>query len=121
MASSAKRTCSELRSASLYTATVFTPSSLQAQITRNAISPRLAINIFLNIILSCAPNRRLVLWPKPLLCSCYPRLGAPVGLAANLAICVDGLRKEPARTPPAGRYSPVLSQLRLKHRTQSHS
>src|ERR1700748_709781 len=50
MASSAKRTWSELRSASLYTATAFTPRSLQAQMTRKAISPRFAINIFLNII-----------------------------------------------------------------------
>src|SRR5580698_165738 len=43
MASSANLTCSELRSASLYTATVRMPSSLQALITRSAISPRLAI------------------------------------------------------------------------------
>src|SRR3954463_13652258 len=49
MASSAKRTCSELRSASLYTATVRMPSSLQAQITRRAISPRLAMRTFLNM------------------------------------------------------------------------
>src|SRR5437868_4946597 len=49
MASSAKRTCSELRSASLYTATLRMPNSLHAQITRRAISPRLAIRIFLNI------------------------------------------------------------------------
>src|SRR5262244_625301 len=48
-ASSAKRTCKELRSASEYTATVPIPSSLQAQITRRAISPRLATRIFLNI------------------------------------------------------------------------
>src|SRR5215471_547000 len=49
MASSAKRTCSECRSASEYTATVRMPSSLQAQITRSAISPRLAIKTFRNI------------------------------------------------------------------------
>src|SRR5579859_4493367 len=48
-ASSAKRTCKEFRSASEYTATVPMPSSLQAQITRRAISPRLATKIFLNI------------------------------------------------------------------------
>jgi hypothetical protein len=36
-------------SASEYTATVLTPSSLHAQMTRRAISPRLAIRIFLNM------------------------------------------------------------------------
>src|ERR1051326_2669754 len=40
--SSAKRTCSDSRSASEYTATVSTPSSLHARITRRAISPRVA-------------------------------------------------------------------------------
>src|SRR6266542_3546742 len=44
---SAKRTCRLSRSASEYTATVPIPSSLQAQMTRRAISPRLAIRIFL--------------------------------------------------------------------------
>src|ERR1700722_12133134 len=48
-ASSAKRTCSELRSASEYTATVAMSSSLQAQMTRKAISPRLAMSILRNI------------------------------------------------------------------------
>ncbi len=48
-ASSAKRTCRPLASASEYTATVLSPSSLHAQITRSAISPRLAIRTFLNI------------------------------------------------------------------------
>src|SRR6266481_2901256 len=48
-ASSANRTCKELRSASEYTATVEIPSSLHAQITRSAISPRLATRIFWNI------------------------------------------------------------------------
>src|ERR1700691_1751993 len=43
MASSAKRTCSAWRSASLYTATVRMPISLHAQMMRSAISPRLAI------------------------------------------------------------------------------
>src|SRR5512143_1822254 len=46
--SSAKRTCSDSRSASLYTATVSMPSSRQARMTRRAISPRLAIRTFLN-------------------------------------------------------------------------
>src|SRR5712691_3025340 len=44
---SAKRTCRLSRSASEYTATVPIPSSLQAQMTRSAISPRLAMRIFL--------------------------------------------------------------------------
>src|SRR2546426_11289723 len=48
-ASSAKRTWREFRSASEYTATVAMPSSLHAQITRRAISPRLAIRILRNI------------------------------------------------------------------------
>src|SRR4051794_26371564 len=47
--SSAKRTCREFSSASEYTATVLIPSSRQAQMTRSAISPRLAIRIFLNM------------------------------------------------------------------------
>src|SRR5687767_2446388 len=47
--SSANRTCSEFSSASEYTATVFTPSSRHAWITRSAISPRFAIRIFLNM------------------------------------------------------------------------
>src|SRR5215210_3919070 len=47
--SSAKRTCSDSRSASEYTATVCTPSSRQARMTRSAISPRLAIRTFLNM------------------------------------------------------------------------
>src|SRR5918996_2082161 len=48
-ASSAKRTCSESRSTSLCTATVLIPISLHVQIMRQAISPRLAIRIFLNL------------------------------------------------------------------------
>src|ERR1051326_9096014 len=48
-ASSAKRTCSESRSTSLWTATVLIPISLQVQMMRQAISPRLAIRIFLNL------------------------------------------------------------------------
>src|SRR6185436_10266646 len=51
-ASSAKRTCNESRSTSLWTATVRIPISLQVQIMRQAISPRLAINIFLNFLSS---------------------------------------------------------------------
>src|SRR5579863_10520850 len=46
-ASSAKRTCRLWRSGSEYTATVRIPSSLQAQTMRRAISPRLAMRIFL--------------------------------------------------------------------------
>src|SRR6185295_4966299 len=46
--SSAKRTCSALASTVECTATVAMPSSRQARMTRSAISPRLAIRIFLN-------------------------------------------------------------------------
>src|SRR5713226_3307704 len=59
-ASSAKRTCSALRSASEWTATVAMPSSLHAQITRSAISPRLAMRILRNIGVRSA-GRRLFL------------------------------------------------------------
>src|SRR3954451_1966767 len=48
-ASSARRVCRHSSSAWLYTATVAIPSSRQARITRTAISPRLAMRIFLNI------------------------------------------------------------------------
>src|SRR5687767_1202401 len=47
--SSANRTCSDSRSASEYTATVWMPSSRQARMTRSAISPRLATRTFLTI------------------------------------------------------------------------
>src|SRR5690242_7442377 len=46
--SSAERTCSEFVSTSEWTATVLMPISLQARMTRSAISPRLAMRIFLN-------------------------------------------------------------------------
>src|SRR5260370_31374813 len=48
-ASSASRTCSEPRSASEYTATVLSPSSRHARMTRTAISPRFAIRTLENI------------------------------------------------------------------------
>src|SRR4051794_36577572 len=47
-ASSAKRTWRARASASECTATVATPSSRHARITRSAISPRFAMRIFLN-------------------------------------------------------------------------
>src|SRR5262245_66534114 len=47
--SSASRTCMASASAVECTATVATPSSLQARSTRSAISPRLAIRILSNI------------------------------------------------------------------------
>src|SRR6476646_6711498 len=47
--SSANRTWSDSRSASEYTATVCTPSSRHARMTRSAISPRLAIKTLLNM------------------------------------------------------------------------
>src|SRR5438093_10355974 len=49
MSSSANLTCRESASAVEYTATVWIPSSRQAQMMRRAISPRLAIRIFLNM------------------------------------------------------------------------
>src|SRR6056297_1822365 len=49
-ASSAKRTCKLSASAFEYTATVLMPISLHVRITRSAISPLLAMRIFLNII-----------------------------------------------------------------------
>src|SRR5258707_8820699 len=63
-ASSANRTCRELRSASEYTATVEIPSSLHAQITRSAISPRLATRIFWNMSVGVAYFLRLGRMPK---------------------------------------------------------
>src|SRR4029079_6960237 len=50
ISSSANRTCSACSSSSEYTATVLMPSSRHAWMTRSAISPRLAIRIFLNIL-----------------------------------------------------------------------
>src|SRR5690606_23358642 len=49
-ASSANLTCRLSASAVEYTATVLIPISLQVLITRKAISPLFAINIFLNIV-----------------------------------------------------------------------
>src|SRR5262245_66050035 len=65
-ASSENFTWRASRSASEKTATVLIPSSLQAQITRRAISPRFAIRIFLNIIgtrraASASPDREELL------------------------------------------------------------
>src|SRR5258706_3579323 len=60
-ASSASRTWRALASASEYTATVATPSRLAVLMTRQAISPRFAIRIFLNILTSqnsCATAAR---------------------------------------------------------------
>ncbi len=55
--SSAKRTCSDSRSASEYTATVSMPSSWHARMMRRAISPRLAIRTFWNKDLSPSSKR----------------------------------------------------------------
>src|SRR5690606_11278274 len=49
-ASSASRTCMASASAVEWTTTVWMPSSLQARNTRSAISPRLAMRIFWNIL-----------------------------------------------------------------------
>src|SRR5215475_3697573 len=86
-ASSAKRTCKEFRSASEYTATVPIPSSLQAQITRRAISPRLATRIFLNIgwrlLLAARPDaeqRLPILHGLPVICEYSQHFSADVRL-----------------------------------------
>ena len=52
-ASSANRTWSDVLSATEYTATVLMPNSLHARMTRNAISPRLAIKTFCIMISEC--------------------------------------------------------------------
>src|SRR3954465_4588551 len=55
---SAKRTCSELTSAVEWTATVSTPSSRAARMTRRAISPRFAMRMRWNTSASAsAPDR----------------------------------------------------------------
>src|ERR1700734_356814 len=59
-ASSARRTCSAARSASLKIATVATPSSRHARIMRSAISPRLATSTFLNTRTVYCKQRRAV-------------------------------------------------------------
>src|SRR5262245_4324232 len=61
MSSSANLTCRESASAVEYTATVWMPSSRQAQMMRSAISPRLAIRIFLNMegVGACSCRRGL--------------------------------------------------------------
>src|SRR5262245_25326727 len=53
---SAKRTWRLWRSASEYTATVLMSSSLHAQMTLSAISPRFAMRIFLNIASASGPD-----------------------------------------------------------------
>src|SRR5438128_6643250 len=58
--SSAYRTCSASRSASECTATVFSPISLQARMTRRAISPRLAMRTLEIMELPVAGAR----WPE---------------------------------------------------------
>src|SRR6266404_6764577 len=63
--SSAKRTCSESRSTSLCTATVRIPISLQVQIIRQAISPRLAIRILRNGLVLVITKSRKSKVPRP--------------------------------------------------------
>src|SRR2546421_10532486 len=57
-ASSARRTCSAAESAVEKTATVLMPISWQARMIRTAISPRLAINILLNILIGFVTQMR---------------------------------------------------------------
>src|SRR5512135_2096142 len=59
--SSAARTWSASRSASEWTATVATPSSLQAAMMRSAISPRLATSTFWNNVASVRLDREQLL------------------------------------------------------------
>src|SRR5690242_16366255 len=65
MRSSARRTGREFWSASEYAMTVLTPISRQARITRNAISPRLAISTFLNMYVSCLNSHIVHLLDSP--------------------------------------------------------
>ena len=60
--SSARRTCMASASAVECTATVAMPSSRQARCTRSAISPRLAMRIFLNMLLD--DQQRLVIFHR---------------------------------------------------------
>src|SRR5882724_8643641 len=79
--SSAKRTCSESRSTSLCTATVPIPISLQVQIIRQAISPRLAIRIL--------RNRRGPLFITLPICNCQ----FPIGLSDDKHVLQIGNRQ----------------------------
>src|SRR6267142_1321428 len=79
---SAKRTCRPWASASENTATVLTPSSLQAQMTRRAISPRFAIRIFLNIPGAAVCRRTLAVGPDAE--ESVPVLDGLPGLAVDL-------------------------------------
>ena len=54
IASSANRTCSAWASAVEYTATVLSPISRQARMTRRAISPRFAMRTFVISLLTPA-------------------------------------------------------------------
>src|SRR6516162_5559410 len=91
-ASSASRTCRALASASEYTATVATPSRRAVLITRQAISPRFAIRIFLNIPTSqnsCAGHARV-------LCVCPNRA----------TLVEEGAQSLPCRGPGSQRCYP---------------
>src|SRR5579862_643421 len=111
-ASSANRTWRELRSASEYTATVGIPSSLQAQMTRNAISPRLAIRILRNIADDVVDLVGKVFGGASrceLLSSNNEWRGAIQAAAPNFFTFFypDESRTGAARTQPAGRFPPA--------------
>src|ERR1017187_6160433 len=134
IASSAKRTCRLLRSASLYTATVRIPNSRQAEITRSAISPRFAINTLRNIanaflfpetarletavVLSgerrVRTSRRTPTEPEGRRTS---RTFQPTYASNSSA----GLQTAAAHTPPAGPSKQFASQFRRRYRSQSRS
>src|SRR6516164_9315387 len=72
-------------------ATAFIPSSLQAQITRRAISPRFAMRIFLNMNYVGTSEK---------LCGCHPGRRRCVFLRRPIQL-VNWLLAEPSRLPTA--------------------
>src|SRR5688572_16130010 len=87
-ASSAKRTCSESRSTSLWTATVLMPISLHVQMMRHAISPRFAIRIFLNLRGLKAIHKKAQM--NCIICAPVPLIGLVTNAEKRLPI-FDGL------------------------------
>src|SRR5258706_13681230 len=84
------------------------PSSLHAQITRNAISPRLAIRIFLNIGLKVALASRRPSWERLAPGRCVQKLARDAKRRAQSAptsIPVSLLR------PYNEQFLPVLNRL----------
>src|SRR5450759_1042941 len=117
-ASSARSTWRAPASASEYTATVFTPRRCAVLITRQAISPRLAIRIFLNIFsprrsrwiclrengtyLSLFSVKNSIIVSVP----CPPR-GLPLGVGASLLAISDAIASPPRGFPPGHKLAPT--------------